>query len=176
MRLRTVVTTLVLAGVAAAAVQAAGMDASSLVLQKSDVPAGARRVSFGSSKGSIKIPGTVRGQAAYAGWRFKNGAKTETVAAAAAVVGSASDAHKVYAKAKRDVTGRGTFKALSLPRYGDEQFSLGSTLGPYGGGFVFVRSGKRLWEFVVSGYPGFSRSFLAGELRKYAPKERARAT
>jgi hypothetical protein len=82
----------------------------------------------------------------------------------------------VYVRAKNAITVRGTFKRLGLPHYGDEQFAVGASLGPFAAGVVFARSGNRVWEVVVSGYPHFSKARLSAELRKYAAKEKARAT
>jgi hypothetical protein len=178
MRARRTVSIVLVAAVAASFVYtAAATNPKSLVLQRSDVPAGAKRVSYGSTTGAIKLPRSVHGRAAYVGWRFRNGGRTETVAAAAGILRSTRDAHAVYVKAKKTITAKGrAFKPLSLPRYGSEQFARGASFGPVGAGVVFVRSGARLWEVIISGYPSFPRSSVVSELKKYAAKEKARAS
>jgi hypothetical protein len=176
MRVRSIVAILAVAGLAAASAHAAGsVNAQRLVLQRSDMPAGATRISFGGSQGAIRIPRTVRGQVAYVGWRFRNGRALEIVAAAAGIARNTRDAHDVFVQARRALLGQGTFARATLPRYGDEQFAATAGVGGVSGGVVFVRSGRRLWEVVVSGYPNFPRSRMLAELRKYAAKEKTRA-
>jgi hypothetical protein len=161
----------VLAGVATA------LNPKSLVLRRADVPAGAKRVSFGTSRGAIKIPRTVRGQAAYVGWKFKNRGATENVAAAAGILKTARDAHDILVHLKRTFKRTGvSFKTAKLPKYGDEQFGAFAGASGLGSALVFVRSGTRLWEVVVYGYPRFTRARTIAELKKYAVKEKARAT
>jgi hypothetical protein len=176
MPVRLAAAVLITAGLAAGSAFAAGaLNAKNLVLQASDMPSGAKRVSFGSSKGAIKIPRTIKGQVAYVGYRFKSGGATEMVAAAAGVVKSTQDGHDVLVYMKKQLSRSGTFKNLSLPSYGDEQFSAGASTSGFSAGVVFVRKGTRLWEVVVSGFPSFSKTKMLSELKKYAAKEKARA-
>jgi hypothetical protein len=76
---------------------------------------------------------------------------------------------------KKQLHRGGTFKTISLPSYGDEQFSAGAGTSGVSAGVVFVRSGTRVWEVVVSGFPSFPKSKMVAELKKYAAKEKARA-
>jgi hypothetical protein len=169
---------LAVAGFATSFAYAAGaVNVKSLVLQPSDMPSGAKRVTFGSSKGAIKIPRSVHGQVAYSAWTFPSGGSKEAVGSAAGFVASSGDAHDVYLSLKRKFDRISqTFKPVSLPKYGNEQFAGSEATGGASLGLVFVRSGSRLWEVVVSGYPRFPKARMLGELKKYAGKEKSRAT
>jgi hypothetical protein len=175
MRAGLIVAVLVTSGLAVGVAFAATSSAKDRVLQRSDMPAGAKRVSFGASTGSIKIPRTVRGTAAYSAYKFKNSSKREYVASAAGTVATVRDAHDVFVKLRKDATGSGPFHRLKVPRYGDEQVAFGVAVSAASAGVLLVRSGKVLWEVAVSAVPGFSKAKALGELNKYARKEQARA-
>jgi len=176
MRAQTIIATLAVAGLAASAVNAAGTtDPKNLLLRSTDVPAGAKRVSFGGAKGGIKIPRTVHGKSAYVGYKFKNGSRSETVGDAVGTVASSGDAHDVFVKLKRDITRVAALHRITLPKYGDEQVSLRFSLQVASSGVVLVRSGNVLWEVVVTEIPAASKAQMLTELKKYARKAKSRA-
>jgi hypothetical protein len=169
---------LLLAPLAAGALAAAAAGATSprtLVLKKSDVPAGAKRIAFGSATGTIKLPRRVHGRAAYVAYKFKNGKRVEVVGSAAAIVVSTPDAHAAFTALRRNLVRRSTFYAIRLPKYGDEQFAMGITIRPASAAVLVVRSGTKLWEVGVSNFPGLTKARLKVELSKYAGKADARA-
>lgn len=176
MRIHILLAALVTAAVAAGSLHAAGAAGTKNVLQPSDMPAGAKRISFGAKAGAIKIPRTVRGTAAYSAYSFKNGSKREIVASAAGRVSNTRDAHDVLVKVRKDLGKKGPFKPVKVRRYGDEQFALGLNVGAGSAAVLFVRSGTTLWEVAASLIPGLSKARTLAELNKYAKKERARAT
>jgi hypothetical protein len=176
MRAQTIIAALAVAGLAASAVNAAGTsNPKDLLLRSSDVPAGAKRVSFGGAKGAIKIPRTVHGKSAYVGYRFKNGSRSESVAEAVGTVASSGDAHDVFVKLKRDITRIPSLHRINVPKYGDEQVSLRFSLQVASSGVVLVRLGNMLWEVVVTEIPGASKAQVTAELEKYARKAKDRA-
>jgi hypothetical protein len=176
MRARLLLTALVAVLVTAASVSAAAArSAKDLILHASDVPAGAKRISFGGAKGTIKIPRTVHGQEAYVAYRFKNGSKAELVASAAGILANTRDAHDVFVSLRKKVIKGGGFRRLSVRKYGDEQVTLGVAVRAASVGIILVRSGATLWEVAVSAYPGFSKAKQTSELEKYASKGKARA-
>ena len=177
MRSRSVLAVVVaLAGLAAgAALAAVATDPKELLLRSSDVPAGAKRVSFGGTSGAIRIPRTVHGKAAYVAYSFKNGARRESVGNAVGALGSTGDAHDVFLDLKEKAAKGGGFHRLSVPSYGDEQVALGIANRAVSGGILLARSGPVLWEVIVSDFPGFTESQLRGELEKYAARAKKRA-
>ena len=176
MRARATFLLLGIAGLAASgAMAAATANSKDLLLRSSDVPAGAKRVSFGGTTGAIKIPRTVHGQAAYVAYTFTNRSRRETVGNAVGKLGSTRDAHDVYLDLKGKAKNEAGFHRLSLPGYGNEQFAFGTATRAVSLGVVVARSGSVLWEVIVSDLPGFSEAQLTGELDKYARKAKKRA-
>ena len=176
MRARMTFLVLGFAGLAAsAAMAAATVNAKDLLLRSSDVPAGAKRVSFGGTTGAITIPRTVRGQAGYVAYAFRSGSRRETVGNAVGKLASTRDAHDVYLNLKGKAKNEAGFHRLSLPGYGNEQFAFGTATRAVSLGVVVVRSGSVLWEVIVSDFPGFAESQLKAELGKYAAKAKKRA-
>ncbi len=176
MRAKTIIVALAVAGLTASVVNAAGTaNPKDLLLRSSDVPAGAKRVTFGAAKGSIKIPRTVHGKSAYIGYSFKNGSRSETVANAVGTVASSSDAHDVFVKLKNDLTNESAIHRVLVPKYGDEQVAVGVAVRTVSTQAVIVRSGNLLWEVIVYDLPGLSKAQAKAELEKYARKAKDRA-
>ena len=177
MAARTTVITFLAAGVATAAAGAAvSSSPQDLLLKRSDMPAGAKRVSFGGQKGAIKIPRTVHGRVAYVAYTFRSGSRTEGVGEAVGTLANSSDAHDVYVSLKRKSTTQlNRFPRLAVPKFGQEQFSRGIA-SPYSISILVVHSGSVIWELVVSAYPSLPKRQLIAELSKYAAKAKSRAT
>ena len=140
-----------------------------MLLRSSDMPSGAKRVKFGATSGTIRVPKLIHGKAAYVGYRFKNGRSTELIADAAGVVTS-GDAHAAFLNLKKKLTSNSGLKRIALPKYGDEQVGLGVGALGASAAVVLVRKGSSIWELVVVGYPSFSKAKAKSELEKYASK------
>jgi hypothetical protein len=178
MRIRWIFIASIAAAVLAGTVSAAGTtDAKSLLLRSSDVPSDAKRVSFGSAKGAIKLPRKVHAQVAYVGYSYRNGSKRELLGNAVGVFSSSNDAHEAFAKLKKEAaTDSKGFPTLSVKHFGDEQIARGASTKAYSVALLGVRNGSRVWEVVVSDLPGLSKSGMIAQLDKYAAKAKGRAT
>ena len=178
MRIRWILVAALAAAVAAGTVNAAGnVNAKNLLLRSSDVPAGAKRVSFGTAKGAIKLPRSVHAQVAYVGYQYSNGSKREALGNAVGVFSNSADAHDAFAKLKKQAaTDASTFPKISLKHYGDEQIARGAATRSYSVALLGVRNGSRVWEVVLTDLPGLSKSRMIAELQKYAAKAKARVT
>lgn len=180
--------TLVCAGAAAGAfVLAAGAFAAAgakspklLVLQKADVPSGATRQPLGAVvAGATAKVFTVT-------FNFRNGAREEEVTNLVASASSAANAETEY---RLHVGGETGFKGdtvLRLPAYGDEQYADFNPARARGE--LIVRKGNVVWTLTVencstlSPYgcvggttpPKMTKAQALSELKRYAPKEKAR--
>jgi hypothetical protein len=161
--------------VAVAVGMALAANPKDLLLHKSDLPSGAKRVQFGTKVGVIKLPRKVHGKAAWVAYRFKHGRSTEVVISAAGVVSSTSDARAAYRYVKKKVSSP-LYRLVRVPKYGDEQYAAGVSNKTTSVAFVIARSGTTIWETAVTAFPGFSKSKLVSELEKYAAKAKSRAT
>ena len=172
MRAAILLVALLTVGVAAGSLSAATTNGSpkNLILTSSDMPSGAKRVRFGATSGTVKLPKLVHGKAAYTAYRFKNGKSTELVSNAAGVVTS-GNAHAAFLNLKKRLgAASALLKPLRLPKYGDEQvgYAFGSRVAA--ASLVLVRKGSTIWELVVAGAPSFSKAKSTSELEKYAHK------
>jgi len=163
------------AGVAAtAAIAASSVDPKVLLLRSSDVPAGAKRVSFGGTSGAITIPRTVRGKAAYVAYAFTHRSRRETVGNAVGALAGARDAHDVFLNLESKAKNEAGFHRLPVRSFGDEQFAFGTATRALSLGVIVARSGSVLWEVIVSNFPGFTQGQLTAELETYGAKARKR--
>ena len=178
MRARTTAVALLAgAGLLASAVTATGAGApKNLVLQKSDMPAGAKRISAKAASGSIKVPRTISGKAYSTAFKFKNGSRQEAVGSFAGVVnGGAADAHAGYAKLKREaLSGASSTVKLTLPRLGNEQAAYGYFVSSVAVAAVLVRKNRTVWYVGVTTTPGLTKRQGTAELLKYARKQQRR--
>jgi hypothetical protein len=166
---------LAIVGVVVAASTATATAPRNLVLQKSDMPVGAKRIATSGAQGSIKIPRTVSGKVYAVAYRFRNGSRAEVVGSVAATVNSVSGAHAAFLKIKRNTLGAGkSAKAIRLPSFGSEQFSIGVISPGVAAVGVLVRTKAVLWEVFLTTAPGLSKSRAAAETTKYARKQEAR--
>ena len=153
------------------AAQSALKDPSQLILQRSDMPAGAQYTQGPMPANYINALKGVRitARASYFHVTFRNGGKNQTVSGLATTTGSTSQAQNLFKLSKDDmVTSRKT--PLSLPSYGNEQTALiYKTLGKIE---LLVRTNRTVWE--VETEVGFSKAALVAELKKYAAKFRQR--
>jgi hypothetical protein len=172
---------LVLAAVAAVAAASSALAAGGalspgrLILQRSDVPAGARRINIANVSGTVNISGATRASLRAVAYRFRNGARAEYVGSVAAVFSTAGAARRAFTKARTQAAQLGVGSRLRLPSLGDEQFALGY-LGNRGASSVVVavRQNRVIWETAVSNAPALSRARAIAETLKYARKQKAR--
>lgn len=104
-----------------------------LVLQKSDFPAGVRVVEKYTAGGA-----SAGGAGYYITYRYKSGSKMRELASFALVAKSSSLARALYRELKTDVPRT----KLVLPKYGDEQ--VAGFLG-LDGGLLVVRKNTVIW-------------------------------
>jgi hypothetical protein len=176
-RLRWILLVTVGAAIAAGATSAAGStNPKRLLLRASDMPAGAERVTFGGSTGSIEIPRKIHGKAAYVAYKFEKGSRQESVGEAVGTFTSTHDAHAVFANLRRKASSEVALPPIKVKRFGNEQFARGSAKSAFSLGMLVVRSRSVIWEIVVGASPGLSKARLVSELQKYAAKAKARAT
>lgn len=136
-----------------------------MVLQKSDLPAGARVINKYTEGGASGA-----GAGYYITYRYKSGSKTRELASYAFVFKNASLARALYRELKTDVPNQ---TKLVLPKYGDEQ--LAGYRGFDGGGLI-VRKNTVVWSLTI-GYDvdiGLTKAEALAELKRYAPKQMKR--
>jgi hypothetical protein len=137
-------------------------DPKTMVLQKSDFPAGARLIKK-YTQGASSSGGAVY----YATYQYKSGAKTRQLSSSALVLKSGSLATTAFKHYKSDIIKAAT--KLTLPKYGDEQFA--TFLGLDGGELV-VRKNTVVWSLKIE-YDidiGLTKPQAIAELKRYAPK------
>jgi len=160
--------TLMIVAMAIATTALAGSVATSpkaLVLQKSDLPPGARLVrQFGDTSGPAA--------GYYATYRYTSGSKPRQLSSFASVWQSANAAAAGFRQSKADVSR--TAARLALPKFGDEQLAI------YQGGDgarLLVRKGNVFWllELAYDNDAGLTKAEATAELRRYGPKAMRRA-
>jgi hypothetical protein len=161
---------LVVATVAAVTGASAALAASprSLLLQKSDVPAGAKKMPLNLGKsGTFDIPkvGHVRVAAAL------YSAGTKYIGTAAGVFGSSGAATRAFARVDK-VPGK--YTNLKVSGLGDQQRAFGLFGARLSSVVVVVRKGNVVWETAYSVLGKKSRSAVTSEAMSYARKQKAR--
>jgi hypothetical protein len=144
----------------------AAKNPKTLVLQKSDFPAGARLIKKYSAGASSS-----GGAGYYATYQYKSGAKTRQLSSSALVFKGASLATTAFKYFKSDTIKTAT--KLTLPKYGDEQFA---TFLGLDGGELFVRKNTVVWSLKIE-YDidiGLTKAEALAELKRYAPKQMKR--
>jgi hypothetical protein len=162
----------------------AAKDPKAVVLQGSDLPAGAVRQPYGAvvNGGTARIFSVT--------FNFKNGANEEEVTSFAAVAKDKEAAESTYRLQVAGNTGLPGDTIVKLPSYGDEQtadfFSKGSAARARGE--VIVRRNNVVWSVTVencgpySPYgcsggktpPNITTAQALAELKKLAPRQKAR--
>jgi hypothetical protein len=141
-------------------------DPKTLVLQKSDFPAGARLIKKYTAGGA-----TSGGATYYVTYRYKAGSKTRQLSSSAIVFKSRGAAVAGFRYFKSDTIKTAT--KLTLPKYGDEQFA---TFLGLDGGELFVRKNTVVWSLKID-YDldiGLTKPEAIAELKRYAPKQMKR--
>ncbi len=153
---------------------AAATDPKRLVLQLSDVPRGATRTVLTGLKGAtVSVPTVGRVRPYGVNYKFRRGSRVESVGSVAFVFSSEAAAKTALARARRGNSSM-TFSRFSVPRLGDEQWTIGLFHRQASVAVFVVRSDEVIWETAVSDAPGLSRSTAISEGLKYARKQRAR--
>jgi hypothetical protein len=135
-----------------------------MVLQKSDFPAGARVINKYTSGAA-----SAAGAGYYITYRYKSGSKTRELASFASTWNSSSLARFGFRELKTDVPRT----KLVLPKYGDEQ--IAGFLG-LDGGMLVVRKNTVVWSLKIE-YDldiGLTKAEALAELKRYAPKQMKR--
>jgi hypothetical protein len=140
---------------------AAAKDPKTMVLQKSDLPAGARLTAkHGDSSAGVSVY--------YVTYRYKTGSKARELSSFVTVTKSRSLAVAVFRESKNDTIS--TSSRIVLPKYGDEQ--LATFLG-LDGAQLIVRKGNTVWllkaEYLLDS--GLTKAEATAELKRYAPKQ-----
>jgi hypothetical protein len=140
---------------------------SQLILQKSDLPAGVKKLAFKMGKnGTATIPKV--GRVRFAGALYKAGTKyIGTVAGIFTSSKAATTSFKRFSKVPR-------FKPIHLPRLGDQQTALGYFSTGVNSAVVLVRTGSVVWETSLSTLGGGSRARTIADLTALARKQKAR--
>lgn len=160
---------LVLGTAAALAVAATALAANpqALILQKSDVPAGAKKqpLKLGKS-GTFNINGqhVKLAAALYI-------SRTKYIGTAAGVFSSASAATRGYARLK---TPTGSYTNVKVSGLGDQQRALGLFGSQVNSVVVLVRKGPVIWETAYSAVGKAKRSAVISAALAYARKQKAR--
>jgi hypothetical protein len=142
---------------------------SQLILQKSDLPSGAKKLPFKMGKnGTATIPKV--GRVRFAGALYKAG--KNYVGTVAGVFSSSAAATKAFHRFSSSKALK-TFKRVHLPRLGDQQEALGYFSRSVNSVLVLVRSGSVAWETSVSTLGG-SRARVTADLTALARKQQAR--
>jgi len=186
--IRTTLALAVAAALLATAAAAAGKDPKTLALRKADFPAGA--VQF-----PVPDP-TVRGPLSSfysVTFNFKQGGGEEEVTSYVNVSKNADTAKGVYRMQVALNSGLPGTTVVKLPAYGDQQYSA-FLKGPKRGGYsrdraeLVVRKGLVVWELAAESCgpwapygcnwgrtpPNLTKAQALAELRRYAPKVKAR--
>src|SRR5215210_2394151 len=165
---------------AATPVSATALGASSaqnpsrLVLQRSDLPAGATRTTLKGVRGAtLAVPavGSVRPYGV--SYHFRRSGRQEAVGSVAFVFSTVKAAKTSLARARRQ-SAAATFTRFNAPRLGTEQWTVGLFQQQASAAVFVVRKGNVIWETSVSDAPGLARAAAIAEGLKYARKQRAR--
>jgi len=147
---------------------------SMLVLQRSDLPAGATRTTLKGLRGAtLAVPAVGRVRPYGVLFQFRRSGRREAVGSVAFVFSTAKAAKTSLARARRQ-SAAATFTRFNAPRLGDEQWTVGLFQREASAAVFVVRKGKVIWETSVSTAPGLSRPAAIAEGLKYARKQRAR--
>ena len=143
---------------------------SQLILQKSDLPSGAKRLPFKMGQnGTATIPKV--GRVRFAGALYQAGKNyVGTIAGVFAGSGAATTAFRRFTNNKA----LKKFKRVHLPRLGDQQQAIGYFARGVNSVLVLVRSGSVVWETSVSRLGGGSRVRATADLTALARKQKAR--
>ena len=153
---------------------AAAQSPSKLVLQRSDLPAGATRATLKGLRGAtLAVPAVGRVQPYGVSYHFRRSGRKEAVGSVAFVFSTVKAAKTSLARARRQ-SAAGMFARFNTPRLGDEQWTVGLFQREASATVFVVRKGKVIWETSVSTAPGRSRAAAIAEGLKYARKQRAR--
>ena len=161
---------LVVATVAAVIGASAALAASpqSLILQKSDVPAGAKKLPLRLGKsGTFDIPKVGRVRVAAALYSIG----TKYIGTAAGVFGSSSAAMRAFAHFR---TPSGSYTNVHVSGLGDQQRALGYFKPSVSSVVVLVRKGAVVWETAYSTVGKSRRSAVVAGALSYARKQKAR--
>jgi hypothetical protein len=144
-------------------------DPKSMVLQKSDLPAGAARVQGGNAKACTRTE-------CFVVWRYGAGAKRYELNSVAAVLGKGL-AKQFYAEMTGDARGEPKFGAkYPLPKLGDKQFAFFAREDNEGN--VIVLKGGTVWSLSVNTGRGnirlITKAQAAAEIKRFAPKQARR--
>ena len=139
-----------------------------LLLQKSDVPAGAKKLPLKLGKNGTFDIGKgehVRLAAAL----YSTG--TKYIGTAAGVFGSSSAAKRAFARFR---TPTGTYTNVKVSGLGDQQRALGLFKSGVSSIVVLVRKGPVVWETAYSVVGKTPRSTVTSSALSYARKQKAR--
>jgi hypothetical protein len=154
-------------------------DPKTLVLQQSDVPAGARPGLSGPIPAGKKKAYTVT-------FNFRIGSREEELTSYAEVWKDAAGAKAGYTTAVAGYSGFGNEKVLQLPASGDEQHSDFNPTPARGQ--LIVRKNRVVWRLTIQSCgplapagclfgrtpPKMTQAQALSELAKYAPRQKAR--
>ena len=166
--------TVAVAGAALAA--ASAKDPLRLVLQRSDMPAGARWT-------GSRMPASFTRQLATVGARGEGAlhsteiplapVKAKNVAGLVVVVANATQGKRVFRMFKKDLT-PSPHEIVRLPSYGDEQ--VATVTRDVVKGALLVHQGAVVWllDVATSGTLVMSKTQTLSELKKYAAKQKRR--
>jgi hypothetical protein len=161
---------LAVATLAALAVATAALAANpqALILQKSDVPAGAKKqpLKLGKS-GTFDIGNGERVKLAAALYI----SRTKYIGTAAGVFNSANAATRAYARLK---TPTGSYTNVKVSGLGDQQRALGLFGSQVSSVVVLVRKGPVIWETAYSAVGKAKRAAVISAALSYARKQKAR--
>jgi hypothetical protein len=135
-------------------------DPKTLVLQKSDFPAGARL----GQKGADKNPHV---SSYYVTFRYTAGSKQFELISTASVM-SRGLATSAFREARSQLL-QG-YRKISLPKYGDEQAA--GLAREDNAGELWVRKGGTMWAISVLG--PITQADAVAQLKRYAPKQMRR--
>ena len=165
----------ILAGAALAA--EAARDPLRLVLQRVDMPAGAKwtngRMPASFARG-LAAQG-LRGRAAFHSTQIPLGtARYKAVDGLVVVVADAAQGRRAFRLFREDLAPRAQ-DTVRLPSYGDQQLATVTTR-PTVKAEVLVRKGAVVWQLEVAtgGTAVMTRAQALGELKKYATKQKRR--
>jgi hypothetical protein len=155
-------------GAAIGASAAFAASPQSLILQKSDVPAGAKKLPLKLGKsGTFDIPKVGRVRVAAALYS----AGTRYIGTAAGVFGSSSAATRAFARVQK-VPGK--YTNVKVSGLGDQQRALGVFTSRVSSVVVVVRKGAVVWETAYSVVGKKRRSAVISDALSYARKQKAR--
>jgi hypothetical protein len=139
----------------------AAKDPKTMVLQKSDFPAGARLTAKHSDAGGLLVT-----------YRYRTGSKQAELSSFVAVLPSRKLAVSAYRELRSDVLD--IERRLTLPKYGDEQVA---GYLPITDGQLIVRKGNTVWALIlgaVIGTPELTTAEAIVEFKRYGPKQMRR--